>query len=55
MRERLGEYRYPQELARNKVKINHSCIISCNYQEVVLMLQQKKKVLRNMRIKKFAK
>lgn len=51
MREQLGEYRYPQELARKKVKINDSCITSCNYQENLLMLQQKKSSML-MRIKK---
>lgn len=47
MREQLGEYRYPQELARKKVKINDSCITSCNYQENLLMLQQKKSSMLN--------
>lgn len=47
MREQLGEYRYPQELARKKVKINNSCITSCNYQENLLMLQQKKSSMLN--------
>lgn len=47
MREQLGEYRYPQELAQKKVKINDSCITSCNYQENLLMLQQKKSSMLN--------
>lgn len=48
MREQLGEYRYPQELARKKVKINDSCITSCNYQENLLMLQQKMRIKKNV-------
>lgn len=57
MREQLGEYRYPQELAlaRKKVKINNSCITSCNYQENLLMLQQKKSSMLNEDKKKCAK
>lgn len=47
MRDQLGEYRYPQELAQKKVKINDSCITSCNYQENLLMLQQKKSSMLN--------
>lgn len=55
MREQLGECRYPQELARKKVKINDSCITSCNYQENLLMLQQKKSSMLNEDKKKCAK
>lgn len=55
MREQLGEYRYPQELARKKVKINDSCITSCNYQENLLMLQPKKSSMLNEDKKKCAK
>lgn len=55
MREQLGEYRHPQELAWKKVKINDSCITSCNYQENSLMLRQKKSSTLNEDKKKCAK